>query len=54
MPSECSIAEFVLPYGQHELKINYIGGKGQVIKSISKTITLTKSKTLNVVNSYAF
>lgn len=54
LPGACYVGEYVLPFGQHQIKIDYIGTNGQLIKSTSISLNLTQSKTLNVVNSYAF
>jgi len=54
MPGNCYFDEIELPFGTHNLRIDYIGFNGTVIKSKQKTLTLSPSKKLNMVNTYAF
>ncbi len=54
LPERADVNQLVLPYGTHEIKLEFIGKNGTIVKTVNKTVTLSESNTLNLVSAYAF
>jgi hypothetical protein len=54
IPGNCYVGEAVLPFGQHKIKIDYIGKSGKILFSEERKVVLNEDKTITLVNTYAF
>lgn len=54
MPARFQAREFVLPYGEHQITLEYLDKVGDVLKTEEKTVSVNRNQLINVVTTYAF
>lgn len=54
MPDRAEVAEVELPYGTHNITLEFVGRNGTIRKRLNKTITVSADQPLNLVSAYAF